>query len=797
MSGFEIDPARWATLNRLLDEALDLPVEKRAKWLENLPQEYDLLKPRLRALLTHAAESGTVPPLETIPKLEPRPNDPQDDSGDASFGRFGDAIGPYRLIRVIARGGMGTVWLAERSDGLLQRPVALKLPRGSFPRRGLSERMAREREILASLNHPHIAQLYDAGLTSNGQPYLALEYVEGLPIDEYAREKRLDLRGRLRLFLQVADAVAHAHARLVVHRDLKPTNILVTGEGEARLLDFGIAKILEQGQVLETELTVRAGRALTLAYASPEQITGAPISVASDVYSLGVVLYELLTQARPYKLTHDSRAALEDAVLMGDPVRPSDAAVHPSSRKSLRGDLDTILLKALKKDTEERYPTVNAFADDIERYLQGRPVLGRPDSRLYRSRKFVGRNRVEVAAAGVAFFALLVGGIAAGVGFLRATRAEAVARREAATSRGVSEFVMRLFEVSDPSEARGNSITARELLDRGASTIESELATEPAVQADLFAALGRVNESLGLYRESIALAERALALRAGEDLKTADVLVPLGRARQRMGDFEKARKALERALAIRLRRLGEDNIEVAQVLNSLGGLHGQLEQLDEAKASYERALEIARGTGGAAHVEVARSLRGLGIIQQSLGDFESSLRSHQQAQPIFKKTYGDGHPVVADGLDSIGLAFEGLERYLEARAHMERALEMRKRTLGPDHPFVAGSFLNLGRLLVAEGKLEEGQGLLERSLRIYQRAYDPESSEVMEGHRNLVVALVMRKKYDEAIPHLREVVLRVSDPRLSVDLKDPLFDDMRALPAFRELSAEVELRSSR
>jgi eukaryotic-like serine/threonine-protein kinase len=287
----------------------------------------------------------------------------------------GDAVGPYRLIRELGKGGMGTVWLAERSDGLIQRPVALKLPRGTWRRRTLSKRMGRERHILAALNHPNIARLYDAGLTDEGNPWLALEYVEGRPIDESCESSQAGIDERLRLVLDVASAIAHAHARLIVHRDLKPSNILVTADGDVRLLDFGIARLLEQGQTPESELTQIAGRALTPEYASPEQIKGEPIGVASDVYSLGVVLYELLTGARPYRPRRDSRAALEEAILEDEPARPSDVVREPSRRRQLRGDLDTIVLKAPRKKPEERYETTNEFADDLQRSFRTDPSL--------------------------------------------------------------------------------------------------------------------------------------------------------------------------------------------------------------------------------------------------------------------------------------------------------------------------------------------------------------------------------------------------------------------------------------
>ena len=412
MDRYEIDRGRWDELNQLLDAVLDQPPSQRDQWIETLPPQYAALKPRLRDLLLHAEHSGDSDFLNTLPKvaLDAREVDEALGGGD----RPGDTVGPYRLIRELGSGGMGAVWLAERGDGLINRPVALKLPHGAWRRAGLAERMARERDILASLAHPNIARLYDAGLTAEGQPFLAIEYVEGRPIDEYCRDQQFDLRSLLQLFVQVANAVAYAHAKLVVHRDLKPANILVTADGQVRLLDFGIAKLLEEGQAKETRLTELSGRALTPDYASPEQILGEPLTIASDVYSLGVILYELLCGKRPYKLDRDSRGALEDAIVQADPAQPSDVSERPW-RRSLRGDLDTIVLKALKKKPEERYATVHALVDDIERHLTARPVLAQPDSRWYRVRKFVARNTLAVGAAAAILAAILVGASGCGV----------------------------------------------------------------------------------------------------------------------------------------------------------------------------------------------------------------------------------------------------------------------------------------------------------------------------------------------------------------------------------------------
>ena len=386
--------------NDLLDEALALPLPQRERWLEQLNAEAQSLRLRLKRVLDHAAAETHEDFLSTLPKITRCATG----SGDNALAPT--AVGAYRLIREIASGGMGSVWLAERSDGLVKRPVAVKFPRGMSHHTGLADRMGRERDILAVLNHPNIARLYDAGVTEEGQPWLALEYVEGEPIDQHCRKHNLNVRERLQLFLKVADAVAHAHAKLIVHRDLKPANVLVTPEGEVRLLDFGIAKLIE-GRGSGPAVTEFSGRALTIEYASPEQILGEVISTASDIYSLGVMLFELLTGVRPHRPKDATRRALEDAILHAEPARLSDCVADRSLRRQLRGDLDTIVLRALKGKPEERYATVNAFADDIVKYLAGRPVQARPDSVWYRFGKFVGRNRLASAIAGVLLLVML------------------------------------------------------------------------------------------------------------------------------------------------------------------------------------------------------------------------------------------------------------------------------------------------------------------------------------------------------------------------------------------------------
>jgi serine/threonine protein kinase len=409
-----VDPVQWATLSRLLDEALDVPSNVLEEWLDSLPPTDAVHRNQLRELLRQYAAAETGDFLITLPKV----SDPTAAASPAAVGiARGTAIGPYILEEEIGRGGMGAVWRARRSDGAIKRPLALKLPHAGPHSQQLIERFNRERDILGELSHPNIARLDDAGITESGQPFLALEYVSGVPLTQYCDELRLEVRGRLELYLQVLRAVQYAHGNLVIHRDLKPSNIIVTPEGRAMLLDFGIAKLIPDDAADEGGLTQFGDVALTPEYASPEQIAGKPVSTASDIYSLGVLLFELLAGERPYRLKRTSRGALEEAILAAGPLRPSAAAnaaaavtrrtTQKSLSRTLSGDLDTIALKALEKIPAERYLTVDALSRDIQHHLRGEPVNARADGTWYRFVKFVGRHKLPVAAVAAAALILV------------------------------------------------------------------------------------------------------------------------------------------------------------------------------------------------------------------------------------------------------------------------------------------------------------------------------------------------------------------------------------------------------
>jgi serine/threonine-protein kinase len=712
MQRLAIDARSWQELSRLLDTALDLPAERRDAWLESLGAEFDALKPHLRELLSRSASVETGDFLGTLPRIElPAPAVP-------TPYHEGFVIAGYRLLRELGSGGMGSVWLAERTDGMVNRAVALKLPHGAWfaggRAAGLAERMAREREILASLNHPNIATLYDAGVTAEGQPFLALEHVEGRSIDAFCRDHSLDLRSRLKLFAQVGHAVAHAHAKLVVHRDLKPSNILVTGDGQVRLLDFGIAKLLEVDKIADGHLTELTGRALTPDYASPEQIQGEPVTTASDVYSLGVILYELLTGERPYQLKRDSRGALEDAIVQSDPRRPSEVVAR-DMRRELRGDLDVIALKALKKQPEERYATVNALVEDVYRFLDRRPVLARPDGAIYRLRKFLARNRLAASAAAVVAVAL-VAGTAISVWQARL----AIGEREYAQE--VERFMTSIFSDASPYQQSGKRLSTVEILNLAAARIDRIPADRPRLKVKMRTVLGSSLLALGELNAAEALAQRAAQematyatddeqLRADIELLRVHVDKQRGRTdsmRARLdqllaqidagldlppqyqvralayrahaaidsGAPEAAESDARAALRIAQARLGadhEDTLEASMVLAQALQYHSTVG--DEAIAAAEQAMSIARRIFagqphhphmisarvvlGNAHGEAGDAARAIEIIGPAIADARAVYGAKSQAVAFFleniaryQRRSGDIRGALASAIES-------------------------------------------------------------------------------------------------------------------------------------------------
>jgi eukaryotic-like serine/threonine-protein kinase len=519
----DLSAAEFSRLSASWDELLEMAPEQRDAWLASLEGSDPALAALLRELSVSQQASQKRGFLETSELIASYAAA----LVEADSGLIGRQFGPYRVLAALGQGGMGSVWLAERIDGLFTRQVALKLIHPTLKSRVMSDRFAREREILASLNHPHIARLLDAGVAGDGQSYLALDYVAGTPLTTYCDGRALSVRERLELFRQVMTAVQYAHAHLVIHRDLKPANILVTADGQVQLLDFGIAKLLSEGEAKETELTQLGGRALTPDYAAPEQIAGTPVTIAADVYSLGVMLYELLTGERPYKLKRDSRGALEEAILTADPAPPSRAALSETAATArattvkklssgLRGDLDTIVMKALKKSPAERYITVDAFLKDTERYLGDEPIAARADSAWYRVRKFVARHRVAVAGG---FTVWLVIVAVAAIALFEA-RAAAIQRDRAlalsSRSQAVTDFLDTLITTAANAD---HPVTVSDMLARSEALANSAFQGEPDHRAAVLEVLSSYYHTMGDAQRAEALSGQALdALKSSADV---------------------------------------------------------------------------------------------------------------------------------------------------------------------------------------------------------------------------------------------------------------------------------------
>jgi serine/threonine protein kinase len=793
MHKFAIDAQAWAELNQLLDAALDQPAALRGHWLDTLAPEFDALKPQLRDLLSRAGGVETGDFFNTLPKLDidAREWAPADARIDA-----GDQVGPYRLVRELGDGGMGTVWLAERTDGLISRCVALKLPHGAWKRAGLAGRMAREREILATLNHPNIARLYDAGLTGDGQPYLALEYVEGRPIDEYCQDRTPDLRSRLELFAQVANAVAYAHGKLIVHRDLKPANILVTAEAQVRLLDFGIAKLLEEGEAKETRLTRLSGRALTPDYASPEQILGEPLTVTSDVYSLGVILYELLTGIRPYKLKRDSRGALEDAILQAEPALPSAVADRRRS-KSLRGDLDTIVQKALKKKPEERYATVHALLDDIRRHLSARPVLAQPDSTWYRVGRFVVRNKLAVGVSAAIFLATLIGVSAV------AWQAQ-VARAEKARAEEVKEFIAAVFREADPQQGRGKVLSAAELLRQAERRLQERGDADPAMQLELLAILGESLFGLQESADAARVIEQALRLQASaavpNDLLNARLHLILSQAYELLGrndaalaelalslsvltasghtssplfvqaklqqaalgivfsDYALAESSAHEAIDAASATLGPRSAEVAAGLQQLSHVYTLTQRRDMALAPARQAFEVqlkvhARDSN---HPRLIESALYYGQALHAVGDFDAAAVVYADATARALSAFGGDSRMFGELLSAAVPLEIDIGDLRPAIDHAHRAIEIYLKEGEPGSVAHAGRVRKLGNALLAARESSAAAGQIEEAIRLAVAAGS--DLETVHARTSFGLVLAYLGRFDEADRLLRQTL---------------------------------------
>jgi serine/threonine-protein kinase len=756
---------RWRRIEALFDEAAALPAKERGPFLSRACEDDPGMRGEVESLL--AADDRAAGFLER----------PVVSAAAPPASLVGRRIGHYRVEAKLGEGGMSTVYLAVRADDAYQQKVALKVLGYGRDRSDLSARFRAERQILASLDHPGIARLLDGGTTEEGRPYLVMEYIEGEAVDRYCDQQHLGIDARVDLFRQVCAAVQYAHQNLVVHRDIKPSNILVSADGVPRLLDFGIAKLLEGAEVPgAVEATMTGLRLMTPQYASPEQVEGGAITTATDVYSLGVLLYVLLTGHLPYRLSGTSSDALQRAVVEQDPDRPSTAVgarsqrSHPLRRK-LRGDLDNIVLMALRKEPDRRYASVALFSEDLRRYRERLPVAAQPDTLKYRARKFVSRHKAGVAAAATGL-AMIVGLAATmTVQAVRLARQRDEIRAERDKALEVRGFLEEVFAGSDPGEARGETVTAREILDKGAARVMAKLATQPETQAALALAIGKVYVSLGLFDRARPLLQQSLAQRErlhGEShVDVADSLLALSVLDQNGGDFAQAEASQRRALAIQRRLLGDEDRRVGDTLtdlsvtllslakypeaetvvrealaihrkvpgaqeavaydlNNLASVLRRSGRLAESEDVYRDALAAARAAFGPAHPQLTRTINNLAVVLKDRGDLAGAEPLMREALAMSRRLYGEEHPDVALQMSNLASLLGARGDDDEWTALARQALEMRRRLFGPDHEQVASSLVNLGEALEQKGDLAGARALYEQALRIQRKVFGNE-----------------------------------------------------------------------
>jgi serine/threonine protein kinase/tetratricopeptide (TPR) repeat protein len=779
-----VSPERWRVLSPYLDEALDVDVGQRGAWLAGIRSRDPQLAAELQMLLAEHQAINDTGFLEGSIRLDaamtPGPS------------LAGEVLGAYRLVSLIGQGGMGTVWLAERCDGRFEGRAAVKLLNVAVAGRAVEERFRREGSILARVRHPHIAHLIDAGLSPTGQPYLVLEYVDGQSIDRYCDTRALGIEARLRLFLDVLAAVAHAHANLVVHRDIKPGNVLVSVSGDVKLLDFGIAKLLEPDTgadgMLHAALTRDGASALTPQFAAPEQLSSGSVTTATDVYALGVLLYVLLTGRHPAGTAVRSTATLVRAIVEEEPRRASDVVVlddgadeqgpHAGTRsttparlrRTLRGDLDTIVAKALKKNPAERYASVTALADDLRRYLRHEPITARPDTVRYRASTFVRRHRRGVAAS------LAVALLLSGLGAYHTARLAAErdrAQREAAKATRVSELLTGMLTAADPYQVRATQAepTVRALLDAGAAQVAQGLDGQPELRADILTVLGRVYRRIGIYDKAQSLLEQALASGTAafgaEHATVAQTLHDLGVVLADKGDYEASAQRLEQALAMRRSLLGPEHQDVAVTLSELGRVYQDLGLNQRAEPLQREALRIRSKVLGASDKETAVSMSDLASVLRLKGDLAGAEALLKECLEINRTTRGEIHPNTATTWHDIGLIAAGRGDYARAESLMRQSLDIDRQTLGGNHPVVATTLNSLAHVLAAQQRSDAAAAALEEALAIARPALGSDHQLTAIYAVNLASVQLVRREPARAEELLRQALpLRIKAPNI-------------------------------
>ncbi|WP_234567723.1 serine/threonine-protein kinase [Rhodohalobacter sp. 614A] len=805
-----MDKNRWKKISQILDDAITYPDEKRNTYIKRACGDDTALLNEVKELLASMEKFyGNDDNLEEeLEKNEALFHLAMSDvKPDEDVYLAGNTIGPWNITELIGRGGMGSVYKAQRkNEAGIQQSGALKIIHKSLITPSHTERFRLEQQILSGLQHPNIAGFIDSGITSDGIPYMVMEYVEGVSLLEYCDKNKLPVSKRLELFKTVCRTIQFAHKSLIVHRDLKAENILVTGEGHVKILDFGIAKLLDPNLYELSPVETQPGlRMLSLEYASPEQVAGKPVTTSTDVYSLGVLLYRLLTGVHPFEVDDHSFREVEKMVLKKDSPLPSHrfSNLQDGNRKKeiarnrnldpselthlLKGDLDAIANKALQKNPERRYDSAEVFTTDIERHQQGLPISARPDTLGYRSAKFISRHRWAVTAAVLVILSL-------GVGIVATLWQAKQAEQNAEQAEQVSAFLLELIEGSDPTKSNEGSTTVRELLDQGYKKFRTELNDQPIVRARMLGMIGKVYDNLGLYDEALPALEESIEGFQQENDQSSDyatALLQYANLQYRLGDSDKMESAAREAYQVNLHHFDEDAPQNASILNTLAIAlqdKGEKEEatqiyrqiinirrndpeqqsnlainlnnlaillqesgeLDESEELYKEAIQVVKKKWGEEHPYMAYVLNGYAGIHEDRKDFKKAIDALTQALTIGRAVFPEEHPFIAVVLHNIGRDYEYAEDYETAVDYYRKALDLRRKSLPSDHIDIASSLDALGWVAIKTGQPTEAEPMLRQALDIRKQTYQENDWRVAQVESHLGRSLRQQGKIKEA-----------------------------------------------
>lgn len=797
-----MNESRWAHIDALFDAALALPSEARQSFLDSQCAGDAAYRSEVEELLRLAtAPSPFLQPAALAPAFLQAVL-AQGDVPPRGGLSIGDRVGVWRVLREIGRGGMGTVYLVERADGQFEQKGALKLVRATLGSEEIASRLRRERRILASLTHANIARLLDGGQTEDGRPFLVMEYVEGCPIDRYCDNERLTIDERLELFLGVCSGVQHAHRKLVVHRDIKPSNIVVAADGDVKLLDFGIARLLTPTDRDEDALTQPVMRILTPEYASPEQVRGDPVATASDVYQLGLLLYELLTGFKAQTVAGTAPAGMEQAICAAMPVRPSvrvaGAVEIAAARRlsaaalvrKLAGDLDTMVLCALRKEPDRRYVSVGDLLADVERYRAGLPVHAQIDSFGYRTRKFVARRRTALLSS-----AAIVAIVAAALPAVVSERLRTA--REAARAEQVEKLVAEMFAFVSP-RVIAQPPKAVHYVDHAARLVRGELKSEPRSQARLLMVIGQVYNAIGAYEASIQVFEESLAARravsGGDSIDLADALEWRGISEHYAGRYRAAEASLREALRIRLAQQEANAPETISAMIELGDLLHTRGRLIEAEEVLQDVLDIVRASpvssGGAdagrEPLALARALSHLANVLRDRGQLDESAELFREAIYHLRQIHGEPNQQVAATQSYFARLLVMRSDFEDAERILEHATAVLRRIYDGDHPLVGTALREFGYLRIEQGRLAEAETLLNEAQRIQQQLLGSSHSLVPRTRAHQAELARRRGRTSTAVLLARQTLeefdrLEMSDHPSAIDARATLGEALMTL----------------